>query len=169
MKTYYPAAGSSTLISQLEKNSTQWLGSLPISNQSYKVGQTFVTPASVNVDTIHISAETIQSNGQVALSFHEFDEKTHVWGAELGKATIPVSRKSSDTWLRFDLGTIRLEKNKTYGFMLTSNDALIAISEVAWGHQDEKPSGEEWSLRSNEGEEHFFNYFSLVYRVGLRA
>lgn len=169
MKTYYPAAGSSTVISQLEKNSSQWLGSLPITNQSFKVGQTFVTPANTTVDVIQVSAETIQCNGHVELIFHEFDEKSHTWGAELGKAKITVSRKSADSWLKFELGTIRLEKNKTYGFILTSNDALVAISEVAWGQQDLKPSGEEWSFGSKEGKEHFFNYFSLVYRVGLRA
>jgi hypothetical protein len=168
MKTYYPAAGSSTLVSQLEKNSTQWLGNLPVSNLSFKVGQTFVTPATTKVDTIHICAEDIQCNGKIDLCFHEFDEISHRWGSELGKASIQVAKKYGDTWLRFDLESIRLEKNKTYGFILTSNDALVAISEVAWSHKDDKPVGEEWSLRSNERQDHFFNYFSLVYRVGLR-
>jgi hypothetical protein len=169
MKTYHPVPSSKTLVSQLENNSSQWLGSLPLSQISFKVGQTFVTPASAMVDSVQICADAIQSNGVVELSFHEFNESAHSWGAELGKSSLQVARKAGDSWLKFDLGNIRLEKNKTYGFILTSNDALIAISEVAWGHKDSKPIGEEWSIRSNEKEEHFFNYFSLVYRIGICA
>ena len=169
MKTYHPANSSRTLVSQLENNSTQWLGSLPLSKISFKVGQTFVTPSSALVDSVQICADAIQSNGLIELSFHEFNEASHTWGAELGKSSLQVARKAGDSWLNFDLGSIRLEKNKTYGFMLTSNDALVAISEVAWGHKDSKPSGEEWSIRSNEKEEHFFNYFSLVYKIGICA
>ncbi len=169
MKTYLHTPSTKTLVSQLENNSSQWLGSLPLSQISFKVGQTFVTPASAMVDSVQICADAIQSNGVVELSFHEFNESAHSWGAELGKSSLQVARKAGDSWLKFDLGNISLEKHKTYGFILTSNDALIAISEVAWGQKDSKPTGEEWSIRSNEKEEHFFNYFSLVYRIGICA
>lgn len=159
----------SPVVSQLENNSSQWLGRLPSSPGEIMVGQTFVTPSSGKVGSINVYSEMIQNNGHVTITVHQFDELLHQWGPVLGTAVLDVKKQSHPDWLQFEIPEVKLEKNTCYGFRLKSEDALVAVSEVAWGNNNKGLKGEEWSAKNNEADGHYYNFFSLVFQVGLRA
>lgn len=158
-----------SVVSQLENNSSQWLGRIPSYPGEIMVGQTFCSSSAGKVGTIKVYSEMIQNNGKVTITVHQFDEVLHEWGAVLGTAVVDVKKQTHPDWLHFEFPEIKLEKNTFYGFRLKSEDALVAVSEVAWGNNNKCLQGEEWSSKTNEDEGQYYNFFSLVFQVGQRA
>ena len=55
------------------------------------------------------------------------------------------------------------------GLDLKAPDTLVAIGEAAWSSKDPFVYGEEWSINNIENRDHYYRYFSLAFKVELRA
>jgi hypothetical protein len=91
------------------------------------------------------------------------------WGNILSSSEIEVNENDSENWMHFPLRSIQVQKGNTYGFRLESPDTLIAIGEAAWPSKYPFEYGEEWSINNLENKDHYYKYFSLAFRVELRA
>jgi hypothetical protein len=60
-------------------------------------------------------------------------------------------------------------RHNTYGFRLKSPDTLVAIGEAAWSSKDPFSYGEEWNINNIENKDHYYRYFTLAFKVELRA
>ncbi len=53
--------------------------------------------------------------------------------------------------------------------LLKSPDTLVAIGEAAWSSKNPFTYGEEWNINNIEKTDHYYRYFSLAFKVDLRA
>lgn len=154
-------------LQQLHTNAYAWLGHMTNSSDDHVVGQTFDCPYEIDVERIQVFSSAVAHPGKVILTLHSFDKENKSWGPVLSTSELEVDDSKSESWLEFRLPPTHLRKNDTYGFRLNSSDALVAVGEVAWTNGDPQPAGEEFHEDSEN--QRFFRYFSLAYKVGLRA
>ncbi|HEV8272178.1 MAG TPA: hypothetical protein VGQ04_12795, partial [Chitinophagaceae bacterium] len=103
------------------------------------------------------------------LTLHEFDKQRKNWGQVLSSVEIEVDENDAENWMQFPLQSIRLHKDKNYGFRLKSPDTLVAIGEAAWSNKNPFAYGEEWNINNIENKDYYYRYFSLAFKVELRA
>lgn len=132
-------------------------------------GQTFECPEEGSLKKIQVYSIAVSHPGKLILTLHEFDKQIKQWGHVLSSAEAALDENDVDNWVQFPLQPIQLHKNNTYGFRLMSPDTLIAIAEAAWSSQNAFAYGEEWNSNNVENKDHYFKYFSLAFRVELRA
>src|SRR5215471_9542399 len=89
------------IITQTENNTTLWIGHLETDPTDHFAGQTFVCPASGDLNNIQVYSAVVHSPGQVMLSLHGFDDETKSWGPVLASATTQIQKNDRDTWIRF--------------------------------------------------------------------
>jgi hypothetical protein len=130
-------------------------------------GQIFNCPASGQLDNIQVYSSAVQYPGEMELTLHSFDEKNKTWGPAIASATVDIQAKDEEKWIRFSFPPVALNKNITYGFRLRAN-AMVAIGEAAAGN-DNPFNGQEWHADSKDRDGHFYNYFSLVYKIEMCA
>jgi len=156
------------VITQIENNTTLWIGHLQSDPTDHFAGQTFTCPASGDLSNIQVYSEVVHSPGHIRLSLHAFDEETKSWGSVLASAITEVDKNDEDTWIRFEMPPMPLHKRATYGFRLYADQAMIALGEGATA--GEKPfKGQEWHADSNNQTGEFYNYFSLAFKVEMCA
>ncbi len=80
-------------VAQTQKNSTLWIGHLPNDPADHLAGQTFTCPAPGHLDSIQLFAETVQHDGAVSLSVHEFDPGSKTWGSSLAQVDLDTRAK----------------------------------------------------------------------------
>jgi len=156
------------VITQTQNNTTLWIGHLQTDPTEHYGGQTFQCPQSGQLDNIQVYSSAVQYPGEMILTLHQFDEETKQWGPTLGTATVDVQRNDCEKWIRFNLPTMPLSKNETYGFRLHSNNAMIAIGEAAAGVRDPF-DGQEWHADSKDRAGHYYKYFSLAFKIEMCA
>ena len=100
---------------------------------------------------------------------HEFDKQRKNWGQVLSSAEIGIDENDAGNWIQFPLQGVHLHKDITYGFRLKSPDTLVAIGEAAWSSRDPFSYGEEWNINNIENKDHYYRYFTLAFKVELRA
>jgi hypothetical protein len=166
MKNNMQQCNFKPILSQLQNNTSHWLGHFPSANEENMVGQTFEAPQSASLDSIRVYSDFVQRPGKVILTFHQFDHDLHQWGPVLGKAEVEAKKHHNAEWMDFQLPHLDLKKSSTYGFRLQSPDALLALGEVAWASKNKQLHGEEWCINNQEHIEHYYKYFSLVFSVG---
>ena len=73
-------------------------------------------------------------------------------------------------WMAFDLSGLHLAKGQTYGFRLESPDSYIGMGEAA-GSAQQPPfnNGKEWKFTNNDQKGDSYSYFSLAFKVEIRA
>ena len=103
------------------------------------------------------------------LTLHEFDDSTQTWGPSIGNSSLTLQKGDDAKWIRFELQPVLLRKGVTYGFRLYTNNAMIGIGEAATGTQQPFTFGHEWSGDSANMQGHFFSYFSLAFKIEMRA
>jgi hypothetical protein len=158
------------VLTQVENNTTLWIGHLQTDPTEHLAGQTFKCPVAGMLDNIQVYSAAVHNPGQLSLTIHEFDPVQKIWGPAIGKSTLNVERDDSAKWIRFELQPIPLLKDAVYGFRLqTIDDAMIGIGEAATGTKEPFTFGHEWNGDSRDTKGHYFSYFSLAFKVEMCA
>jgi len=167
METMKSTSKPHPVLTQTKNNTTRWIGHLQTDPTDHFAGQTFNCPTSGQLDNIQVYSSAVQNPGQMELTLHVFDTEKKAWGPAMGSASIDVQKKDEEKWIRFQLPPVPLHKNETYGFQLRAN-AMVAIGEAAEG--TEHPfEGQEWQADSKDRNGHYYNYFSLAFKIEMCA
>lgn len=169
MDTFSTGSPSKPVLTQAENNTTLWIGHLQADPTDHFGGQTFICPAEGQLDNIQLFAATVQNPGDIQLTLHEFDPVTKTWGAPLGTCVTSVQKEDDNHWIRFSFPELTLRKSSTYGFRVKTNNALIGLGEAACDNQHPFTFGHEWNADSTDQQGHFYSYFSLAFKVEMRA
>ncbi|HEX6171608.1 MAG TPA: hypothetical protein VFZ33_18110 [Chitinophagaceae bacterium] len=156
-------------LEQLHRNTCLWIGQLNSGQADHLAGQTFQCPENGSLKKIQVYSIAVSHPGKLILTLHEFDKQTKNWGQILSTAEIEVDENDTENWMQFPLQSVQLYKDKTYGFRLKSPDTLVAIGEAAWSSTSPFTYGEEWNANNIENKDHYYRYFSLAFKVELRA
>jgi hypothetical protein len=168
MKPMRTAYQSHPVITQLQNNTTLWIGHLQTDPTDHFAGQIFSCPADGELNNIQVFSAAVQNPGEMVLTLHAFDAEHKNWGPQLVTATIEVQKSDEEKWIRFNLPPMTLQKNESYGFRLHTNNGMIALGEAAAGIQNPF-TGEEWHADSIDQDGHYYKYFSLAFKVELCA
>ena len=165
---YNPSQRS--IVEQTVHNATSWIGHRNFDDKDVAAGQTFVATAGGDLETIEVFPTVVTKPGRVVLTVYDFDDHHNQWGASLGSANVEFTKDSNGRWVPFHLKGLHLIKGKTYGFKLESADTYIGVGEAA-GSAKHPPldSGKEWKFINNQQQPHAFRYFSLAFKVGVKA
>jgi len=169
METNQHVSHPRPVLTQTQTNTTLWIGHLQTDPTDHFAGQTFKCPSEGLLDNIQVYSSAVQHPGEISLTLHEFDDSTKSWGPPIGNSTLGLQRGDDAKWIRFVLQPVTLRKNGTYGFRLQTSNALIGIGEAATGTKEPFTFGHEWSGDSKDMQGRFFTYFSLAFKVELRA
>ena len=80
-----------------------------------------------------------------------------------------MDESDAGNWIQFPVQSVRLHKDTTYGFRLKSPDTLVAIGEAAWPNTSPFAYGVEWNVNNMDNEDRYYRYFTLAFKVELRA
>jgi len=164
METLKQRSPARPVITQTENNTTLWIGHLLNDATDHFGGQTFTCPADGQVDNIQLYAAAIQYPGEIQLTLHEFDDARKTWAP-----SVVVSKEDQNTWIRFMLPAISLKKDTMYGFRIQTANAMVGLGEAACNNQCPFGFGHEWSGDSTNQQGHYYSYFSLAFKVEMRA
>ena len=158
------------VVEQTTNNATSWIGHRPGDNKEIVSGQTFFAPASGAVGTIEVFSSMVTQPGKVVMTLHSFDTEQKKWGPSIGTTSVNLIYSDSGKWISFNIPSAQLDKGKTYGFKLESPDSYIGVGEAA-GVAKKPPftSGQEWRFTAANQGGVSYNYFSLAFKIGLRA
>jgi hypothetical protein len=156
-------------LEQLHRNTCLWVGHMNASDTDHLAGQTFQCPEDGALKKIQVYSIAVSHPGKIILSLHEFDKQRKNWGNILSSAELEVDENDAENWMQFPLQSIQMHKDNTYGFRLQSPDTLVAIGEAAWPSKSPFTWGEEWNINNIENRDHYYRYFSLAFKVELRA
>lgn len=156
-------------LEQLHRNTSLWIGHMNAGPTDHLAGQTFQCPEDGSLKKIQVYSMAVSHPGKIILTLHEFDNQKRRWGNVLSSAELEVDENDAENWMQFPLQSVSLQKDNTYGFRLQSPDTLIAIGEAAWPSISPFAYGEEWNINNIENKDHYYRYFSLAFRVELRA
>lgn len=161
--------GSHPVLSQTQNNTTLWIGHLDSDPTERFAGQTFICPADGSVNNIQVYSSTVQQEGDLGLTLHEFDTASNTWGPSIGEATQFLKKGDDSRWILFRLIPVSLKKNVHYGFRLQSGNGLVGIGEAASASSNPFIFGSEWNGDSGNQKGHYLRYFSLTFKVEMTA
>jgi hypothetical protein len=157
-------------IEQVKNNTTIWIGHHAGDTNNIISGQTFISHSEGELDRIEVFSSIITGAGKVMMTLYSFDSIHQTWGAQLGSASVELNKNDSEKWICFNISGIRLHKSKGYGFRLESPNALIGVGGTAGSYkQPPFKDGQEWEFTSKDKNGHAYSYFSLAFKIGLRA
>lgn len=154
---------------QPQNNTTFWIGHLQADPTDHFGGQTFTCPSEGMLDNIQLYASVIPTPGDIQLSLHEFDAVTKTWGRPIAETSLQVHKSDDRSWLRFSLPSIHLDKAITYGFRLHTSNAMIGLGEAASDNRHPFIFGQVWKADSQNQHGYYSSYFSLAFKVEMRA
>ena len=158
------------VVQQVTNNTTSWIGHRSRDNEDLVTGQTFVAPAGGDLEAIEIFSSIVTKPGKVIMTLYSFDPQHNSWGPTLGSSSVYINNSEAGKWLAFDMKGMHLDKGQSYGFRLESPDTYIGVGEAAGSHA--KPpfgSGQEWQFTKSQHMGKCFSYFSLAFKVDMRA
>lgn len=157
-------------VEQVTNNTTSWIGHRPGDSNDLIGGQTFVAPSEGDLDSIEVFSSMVTDAGKVLMTLHSFDQQKNSWGPAMGSASVELSRTDTGKWICFSIPGLHLQQGHAYGFKLECPNALIGVGEAAGSHkQPPYSNGQEWKFSKKDQQGHSFSYFSLAFKVGLRA
>ncbi len=158
------------VVEQLTNNTTSWIGHNKVDNKDIIGGQTFIAPSEVDLEAIEVLTSIVTSPGKVLMTLHTFDSQLKSWGPVLGSASVEFNGTDTGKWKSFNISGLHLNKGKAYGFRLESPNSYIGMGEAAGSHQTPPLiNGQEWKFTNNDQKGHSFSYFSLAFKVAVRA
>lgn len=157
------------VLEQPATSTTLWIGHLPVDARHHYAGQTFTCPAEGDLDNIQLYAASIPSAGAIHVTLHEFDARQKKWGPTIGESHKQVTRSDDHHWLRFGFPHIFMNRAASYGFRISSDDALIGLGEAAGDSKHPFTFGQVWKADSTDKEGHYYTYFSLAFKIEMRA
>lgn len=169
MQTTKNSSHPRPVLSQAQNNTTLWIGHLKTDPTDHFAGQTFTCPDEGQLDNIQLYSAAVQYGGEIMLSLHEFDPASRQWGPAIGNSALKVHKGDHAKWIRFGLPPVQLRKGITYGFRVHANEAMVGLGEAASGTKHPFTFGHEWSGDSRNERGHYYSYFSLAFKVELRA
>ena len=156
-------------LEQLHRNTSLWIGHMNAGPADHLAGQTFQCPEDGSLKKIQVYSVVVSHPGKIILSLYEFDKQRKKWGNMISSSELDVDENDNENWMQFPLQSIPLQKDNSYAFRLQSPDTLVAIGEAAWPSKYPFEYGEEWNINNIENEDHYYKYFSLAFKVELRA
>lgn len=155
-------------VQQITNNATSWIGHRNYDNKDIVMGQTFMATTDGNVHAIEVFSNIVVKPGKVVLTLHAIEEKK--WGPSLGSSSVEFNFTSNGKWVAFNLPGLHLIKGKTYGFKLESSDTYVGVGEAA-GSARQPPfkTGQVWNFTNNKQAPDAYSYFSLAFKVDLKA
>ena len=84
------------VITQVENNTTVWVGHLQTDPTDHFAGQTFTCPCSGDLNNIQVYSAMVQNPGEMLLSLHAFDQESKTWGPVLASAMTEVEKNDED-------------------------------------------------------------------------
>jgi len=164
-----PHAGN-PIVQQVTNNATGWVGHHPGQNKDIARGQTFVAATEADVNAIEVYSNIVSQPGNVMMTIHSFDPQKNSWGPSLGSANVDMKKSDSGKWIAFNIPPLHLDKGKSYGFRLESQDCYIGVGEAA-GSAKQPPfsAGQEWQFTPNNQKGDAYSYFSLAFKVGKKS
>ncbi|MGG9971470.1 hypothetical protein ACQ33O_06720 [Ferruginibacter sp. SUN002] len=169
MDTHTKKSSLHPSVEQITNNTTSWIGHLPGDNKDVVGGQTFVATSEGDLEAIEVFPSVVTEKGKVVMTVHTFDEQQKSWGPALGTASVELAKADAGKWIAFNVPGLHLNKGKSYGFKLES-DTYIGVGEAVGSHQ-QPPfiNGQEWRFTNNNKNADSFSYFSLAFKVDLKA
>ncbi len=159
-----------SIVEQVTSNTTSWVGLPPGETTDISSGQTFVSPAAGELDSIEVFASLVIRSGNVNMTVHEFDAENKTWGASLVSSTVGFSQADNEKWVSFPLQGLKLQQGKSYGFLLESPACFIGVGEAVGTYGQPLPgNGQEWKFTSGNNKGTAYSYFSLAFKVDLKA
>lgn len=169
MNTNTKSAYSPAVAEQTKNNTTGWIGNLPGDNNHIVIGQTFVANAEGDLQFIEVYSNIVTDPGKVLMTVHTFDPQKQSWGPVLASTSVEFNKADAGKWLTFNIPGPHLDKGKSYGFRMET-DELIGIGEAAGSaNQPLTSTGQEWKFTGNDKRGDAYSYFSLAFKVGIRA
>jgi len=170
MKTERKNPLSNAAVQQVTNNTTSWIGHRTRENEDVVSGQTFVASAEGDLDAIEIFSSIVTKPGKVTMTFYNFDQQQKSWGPVLGSTSLDFNHNETGKWIAFNFPGFHLAKGQSYGFRLESPDTYVGLGEAA-GTYKLPPfvSGQEWKFSKDNQSGNSFSYFSLAFKVDLRA
>jgi len=165
----YPGAAIKPVLTQTASNTTLWVGHSQTDPADHYGGQTFVCPTQGQLDNIQLFATAVPVAGELLLTLHAFDAEQRSWGPVLAQVSRVVDADDRDNWLSFSMPAIALEKGRCYGFRIQARKGLVALAEAACGNKHPFSFGQEWSADSFNQQGHYYSFFSLAFKVEMRA
>lgn len=157
-------------VQQTTNNTTRWIGHRQGDSNDIIGGQTFLSPSDGDLESIEVFSSVITATGQCEMTFYKFDADHKSWGQALGSATLKLNTDDAGKWISFKIPGLHINKGESYGFRLQCPDTLIGVGEAAGSHQHPPfNNGQEWRFSPTDQKGHSFSYFSLAFKVGLRA
>jgi hypothetical protein len=156
-------------LEQLHRNTCLWIGQMHSGSYEHLAGQTFECPENGSLKKIQVYSMAVSHPGKIILTVHEFNKQERKWGNVISSSEIEVDETDSENWMQFSLPSVQLQKDNTYGFRLKSPDTMVAIGEAAWPNKSPFAYGEEWDVNKADNKEHYYRYFSLAFKVEVRA
>lgn len=157
------------VLTQTDSNTTLWIGHSQTDPADHYGGQTFVCPAEGRLDNIQLFATAVPVAGELLLTLHAFDTKQRSWGPVLAQTSRLVNADDRNNWLSFSMPDIALEKGLCYGFRIQARKGLVALAEAACDNKHPFGFGQEWSADSLNQQGHYYSFFSLAFKVEMRA
>lgn len=157
-------------VEQPNHNTTSWIGHRNFDDKDIIAGQTFLATAEADIEAIEVFPTVVTRAGHLQMTVYDFNEQENQWGASLGTATIDISKENNGKWVPFNLKGLHLQKGRSYGFKLQSTDTFVGVGEAA-GSAKQPPYGEgrEWKFVNNELAPNSYRYFSLAFKVDVKA
>ena len=154
---------------QTKHNSTGWIGHLPGDTKHIVRGQTFTANAEGDLLSIQVYSNIVTDPGKVLMTVHSFDPQKQIWGPVLASSSVEFHKSDTDKWVTFNIPGPHLDKGKSYGFRMETNE-MIGIGESAGSaNQPLSNKGQEWKFTGNDKTGDAYSYFSLAFKVGIRA
>ncbi len=158
------------VVEQITNNTTSWIGHHTVDNNNIIGGQTFIAPSEVDLEAIEVLTSIVTTPGKVLMTIHTFDPQLKSWGPVLGSTSVEFNGTDNGKWKSFNISGLHLNKGKAYGFRLECPNSFIGVGEAAGCYQTPPLfNGQEWQFTNNDQKGHSFSYFSLAYKVEVRA
>jgi len=168
MKTQQNSSHLRPVITQAENNTTLWIGHLKSDPTDHVGGQTFTCPSDGILNNIKLYSSAVGSPGEISLTFHEFDPVNKTWGQIIGTSKLFIERNDYGRWMCFELDPIKVKEDAVYGFRIQTIDAMVGFGEAVHARKP-FPFGSSWKGSSKDLKGHFYNFFSLAFKVELSS
>lgn len=164
-----PGAAIKPVLTQTASNTTLWIGHTQTDPADHYGGQTFNCPSSGQLDNIQLYATAVPIAGELLVTLHAFDNEQQTWGPVLAQSSKAITAADRGHWLSFAMPSVTLEKNNCYGFRIQARGGLVALAEAACDNKHPFNFGQEWNADSFNQRGHFYSFFSLAFKVEMRA
>lgn len=170
MNTHLKPVSMKGTAEQVAINTTGWIGKLPGHPERIARGQTFLAKEEGDLQKIEVYSHIVSDPGKMVITLHDYDPQQRTWGPVLTSSELELKQTDCGKWIAFNMPEMHIDKGKFYGFKLQSKESYIGLGEAA-GSAKQPPfnPGQEWEFNGENDKGDCFSYFSLAFKVALRA